>query len=69
MTNNPYYEKNKTKIKLKYLERKQDESFRKKNNIQAKIWYYLNRKEILEGLRRNRHKTTFEKKSILITFD
>lgn len=69
MSVNPYYEKNKSKIKLKYLERRQDESFRKKNNIQAKIWYYLNRKEILENLRRNRHKTLFEKKSILIHFD
>ncbi len=69
MVNNAYYEKNKKKIKLKYLERRQDETFRKKNNIQAKIWYYLNRKEILQNLRRNRHKTIFQKKPILITFD
>jgi hypothetical protein len=64
-----YYESNKQKIKLKYLERKDDIDFKKKNNLSAKLWYYLNRKQILEKLRRERHKTKFEKRNILITFD
>ena len=64
-----YYESNKQRIKLKYLQRKDDKDFKRHNNLSAKIWYYMNRKSILEKLRRERHKTTFTRKNILITFD